>query len=201
MIVSCIPPLMSKSTIRIPDEEGWRRGRDLCLQRCNHVAIEQKCKSIYPSTDLAKMINLCLVVLVWSVRYVQLCCCLISEFIDMLEWYRSLHTLAPPGGPRSSMQVMQTFSTQGTTEVYETSHCRRHHCVRVDRGPLLSVDEQSLFLCFILLSSVSDRMCLDVLSLLSYMKLIMALCDSSFLSMVCAVSLFCSFWNMPYTML
>ena len=201
MIVSCIPPLMSKSTIRIPDEEGWRRGRDLCLQRCNRVAIEQKRKSIYPSTDLAKMINLCLVVLVWSVRYVQLCCCLISEFIDMLEWYRSLHTLDPPGGPRSSMQVMQTFSTQGTTEVYETSHCRRHHCVRVDRGPLLSVDEQSLFLCFILLSSVSDRMCLDVLSLLWYMKLIMALCDSSFLSMVCAVSLFCSFWNMPYTML
>ena len=37
-----ISPLLSKRTIRVPDEGGCRWRRDLRLQRCNRVAVGQK---------------------------------------------------------------------------------------------------------------------------------------------------------------
>jgi len=55
----------------------------------------------------------------------QLCCCLISKFIDMLKsmtrcpW---LYALAPPSGPHPSARGKRIVSAQRSIDVYETSH-------------------------------------------------------------------------------
>ena len=51
----------------------------------------------------------------------QLCCCLISKFMDVLKEHPSLLAFAGPGGPRNSALGMRIVSTQRITDAYEMS--------------------------------------------------------------------------------
>jgi len=75
---------MSEMPNRIPDEKGWRRiGGTYVCGACDRVAVEQKFNRDW-STENAEFTP-SVIVLVRSVNYVQLYCCSISKFIDILK--------------------------------------------------------------------------------------------------------------------
>jgi len=86
------PSLMSKRTSRILDEGGWRRGRGLRLQRYSGVSAEHKFNT--QCTGENAQFTSWIAVLVRSVNSMQLCCCLISKFVDVLKWHTSFNYIA-----------------------------------------------------------------------------------------------------------
>jgi len=111
---------MSKKTIRIPDEGGRRRRRDLRLRHCGRVAVEQKfCTDWSGETAEFASYVICYIVVIQCVNCMQLYCCLLSRFIDIIKWYTSLHDRQPRAPLHRYIWIV---STRRTVEVYETSH-------------------------------------------------------------------------------
>jgi len=105
-------------TFRIPDDGGWwlsRRG--LRLRHCsNWAAIFFKRRLIWRNAQFKSWIVLLARSLNCMQTMPQHCCCPISKFVDILQWYiGSARRSAPPA------RGIPIDSSQRTVEVYETS--------------------------------------------------------------------------------
>ena len=92
--------------IRIAHEGGRRRKRGLCLRDCRK-SVEQSRRSLTWTDPAKEFMHQVIVPLLQNANCMQLYCCLIFKFIDILKWYPLLHTLAPPGGPHEVYKSSQ----------------------------------------------------------------------------------------------
>jgi len=88
-----VPALVSKRTMRMLDEGWWRR-------HCNRVAEVQH-------RLISRLQSLCNV-FAENENCLQLCCCLIYNFMDILLSETRRYTLAPPGGPHRTLRTRYT---------------------------------------------------------------------------------------------
>jgi len=113
-----VPPLMSKRTMGIRDEGGWRRRRrDLRLRHCNRVTVEQKFntdQSGKNAESTSRMTNDC----IERSANCTPSCCLFSEIVAIIKvipvrtYTSTVRRPAPPTHPHECIRLVLTETTR-----------------------------------------------------------------------------------------